>query len=593
MNKIISNSLKILLALIMVSFFLSPFRASAKNTSYNVAVKLTKKGTQKSVLVANSSTLKIYSQIGDSTLTGNKVNYSTSGKTIVSVSKNGTVKCLKPGTARVTITSKDNKKKSLLVINVAKNLPLKSLKFNNKSLKIKKGDSEKLQLSLNPAYAQVGTVNWKSNNKKVATVKNGKIKAVSAGTAKISAIVDKKVTTCTVTVTDTPSTSPSKDNSNSDGSGSDKSDSEGSGSGGSGSEGSGSEGSGSGGSGSEGSGSEGSGSGGSGSEGSGSEDSDQDSGYQNQNDSNQNNASSNNDTSYGENHEDNTYENDSQNETIAPEVPEGGSSENNEDNSSQSENGNSEQSHRGNQNYGSSYGNVPSNNQYEREIPPDLINDPIYCSMNLPSEAMSDFSIECHRNYGRILNQLTPIQTTAVSIGAIYLASQKHMSSSYTICLGKMALYAFSKSQNKWVALDEQPYPLGLKRYKLPWNSNIHIACDNIQYYSDHVEVKLNASDLEGFAFHFWGVKKPIDQDDYLYYACAYTVWVKESYAANKLTTESGIDSKDADSNNVLQLLSSRSLSLTTTPKTLWCHTIPNSEYDHDIDCTQLLNLYY
>ena len=84
---------------------------------------------------------------------------------------------------------------------------------------------------------------WSTGNKKVATVKKGKIKAVAAGKAVITAKVGKKKVKCQVTVTAKGG---------------------GSGSGGSGSGGSGSGGSGSGGSGSGGSGSGGSGSGGSG-----------------------------------------------------------------------------------------------------------------------------------------------------------------------------------------------------------------------------------------------------------------------------------------------------------------------------------------
>lgn len=160
-------------------------------------------------------------------------------------------------------------------------------------------------------------------------------------------------------------------------------------------------------------------------------------------------------------------------------------------------------------------------------IPVELFDDPIYCSMNLPSEAMSAYSKSVNRENGHINTKLTPTQTTAVGIGAIYLIDGQEMSRDFTICLGKIGLYAFSKSQNKWVVVDEQDTCKGLKMYQLPWTSGKHYQCDNIQYFDDHVEVTLGKDEINNYAFHFWGVRKPINQSDYLYYATAYQVWVK------------------------------------------------------------------
>lgn len=225
-------------------------------------------------------------------------------------------------------------------------------------------------------------------------------------------------------------------------------------------------------------------------------------------------------------------------------------------------------------------------------IPVDLLDDPIYCSMNLPSEDMSEFSESTHRGNGHITNKLTPAQTTAVGIGATYLINGKTMSQDFTMCMGKMALYAFSKSQNKWVVVDEQNTCKGLQMYELPWTTHRHYPCTNITQYDDHVEIKIKKDELNGYAFHFWGVRKPIDQSDYLYYATAYQTWVKEDYASDILCTEGGIDAKDDAGKTGIQLISSRSITLTTEPKTVWCHTIPNSEYDHDRDYVQLTQLF-
>ena len=64
------------------------------------------------------------------------------------------------------------------------------------------GNTDRLTLAVAPSNATNKSVTWTSSNKKVATVVNGIIKAVSAGTAKITAttVDGKKTASCTVTV---------------------------------------------------------------------------------------------------------------------------------------------------------------------------------------------------------------------------------------------------------------------------------------------------------------------------------------------------------------------------------------------------------
>lgn len=76
------------------------------------------------------------------------------------------------------------------------------IKLSNTSLSLKKGSSKTLKVTAEPANAQLD-LEWSSKKKKVATVSNGTITGVNAGTAKII-VKDKnsgKTATCTVTVT--------------------------------------------------------------------------------------------------------------------------------------------------------------------------------------------------------------------------------------------------------------------------------------------------------------------------------------------------------------------------------------------------------
>ncbi|NMM95478.1 alpha amylase, partial [Bifidobacterium sp. DSM 109960] len=70
---------------------------------------------------------------------------------------------------------------------------------------IKKGASLQLTATVNPSNATDKTVTWKSSNTAVATVSNGKVTGVKAGTATITAKAGDKTASVAVTVTDTPS----------------------------------------------------------------------------------------------------------------------------------------------------------------------------------------------------------------------------------------------------------------------------------------------------------------------------------------------------------------------------------------------------
>ncbi len=81
--------------------------------------------------------------------------------------------------------------------------------LNKTSATLKKGETLTLIATLSPAGSE-GKVQWSSNNTKIATVSNGTIKAVAAGTATITVKVSDTVkATCVVTVVDVPKCSKS------------------------------------------------------------------------------------------------------------------------------------------------------------------------------------------------------------------------------------------------------------------------------------------------------------------------------------------------------------------------------------------------
>ncbi len=77
-----------------------------------------------------------------------------------------------------------------------------SISISNTSLALDVGQTSVLSAAVSPSDATNKNITWSSNNKSVATVENGKVTAVGAGTACITAAsYNGKTAVCTVTVT--------------------------------------------------------------------------------------------------------------------------------------------------------------------------------------------------------------------------------------------------------------------------------------------------------------------------------------------------------------------------------------------------------
>ncbi len=130
--------------------------------------------------------------------TDKTVTWTTSDATVATVT-DGKVKALKAGTA--TITAKAGDKTATCAVTVqAKVIPVTSMWLDKSELELTEGDEAVLTATVMPENATDKTVTWTSSNTSVATVTNGKVKAVKAGTATITAKAGDKSAKCTVTV---------------------------------------------------------------------------------------------------------------------------------------------------------------------------------------------------------------------------------------------------------------------------------------------------------------------------------------------------------------------------------------------------------
>ena len=130
--------------------------------------------------------------------TDKTVTWSSSSTSVVTVN-DGVVKALKEGTA--TITAKAGDKKATCKVVVSRGVvAVTSISLDKTTLTLTEGEEETLTATVKPDNATDKTVTWTSSSTSIATVKDGKVKGVKAGTAIITAKAGDKTATCKVTV---------------------------------------------------------------------------------------------------------------------------------------------------------------------------------------------------------------------------------------------------------------------------------------------------------------------------------------------------------------------------------------------------------
>ncbi len=131
--------------------------------------------------------------------TDKTVTWTSSDPTVASV-KDGDVTALKIGSA--TITAKAGSLTATCIVNVLPaTVAVTSVTLDKTTASLKEKETLTLKATVAPVDATDKTVTWTSSNTDVATVKDGVVTAVKAGTATITAKAGDKTATCTVTVT--------------------------------------------------------------------------------------------------------------------------------------------------------------------------------------------------------------------------------------------------------------------------------------------------------------------------------------------------------------------------------------------------------
>ena len=149
------------------------------------------------------STGTLEAKVEPSDATNKNVTWSSSNSEVATVD-NGVVTAVSAGEAIITVTTEDGAKTATckVTVNAPQTVPVTGVTLDKAELTLEKGSTGTLKATVAPQNATNNTVTWSSSNPEFATVANGTVTAVSAGTATITVTTadGNHKATCTVTV---------------------------------------------------------------------------------------------------------------------------------------------------------------------------------------------------------------------------------------------------------------------------------------------------------------------------------------------------------------------------------------------------------
>ena len=152
----------------------------------------------KTLTIKANTTYQLSATITPEEANDKTVTWESSDEEIATVDKTGKVTALATGETVITATSSNGKTATCTITVEEAVIEVKSISLDQEEASVAVGESIELKATVDPADA---AVTWSSDKEDVATVENGIVTAVAAGTATITATAGEKTATCNITVT--------------------------------------------------------------------------------------------------------------------------------------------------------------------------------------------------------------------------------------------------------------------------------------------------------------------------------------------------------------------------------------------------------
>lgn len=159
-----------------------------------------------SIELTEGDEFTLTASINPDNATNKNVTWTSSNSAVASVS-NGKVTALKAGQTTITVKTDDGGKTATCKVTVNEKIyPVIGVTLNKTSATLTEGEELTLTATINPNNATNKNLTWSSSNSSVASVVNGKVKALKAGYTTVSVKTEdgNKTANCDVTVVEPP-----------------------------------------------------------------------------------------------------------------------------------------------------------------------------------------------------------------------------------------------------------------------------------------------------------------------------------------------------------------------------------------------------
>ena len=185
--------------------------ASVTDSKMSAVCKVTVKVAAKDITVPDNLDVKlndgnettVEATVSPADATDVKVSYASTDEAVATVDKDGRVQVLQPGECDITTTlMQDGEKVTEKTTHVKAFYEVESITLDSNEGKLTVGNSHTIKATVAPEeVAAETTIEWSSSNEKVATVdENGKVTAIAAGEATITATAGEESANYEVTV---------------------------------------------------------------------------------------------------------------------------------------------------------------------------------------------------------------------------------------------------------------------------------------------------------------------------------------------------------------------------------------------------------
>ena len=154
--------------------------------------------------VSQGSTTTLTATVAPNDATNKNVTWSSSDETVATVDANGVVTGVSQGTATITVTTEDGSYTATCTVTVTAPIAVTGVTLDQNTASVAEGNTVTLTATVAPSNAANKTVTWSTSDPSIATVSNGVVTGVAAGTATITVTTADggHTATCTVTVTE-------------------------------------------------------------------------------------------------------------------------------------------------------------------------------------------------------------------------------------------------------------------------------------------------------------------------------------------------------------------------------------------------------